>query len=100
MRARTCRPRSSCTPSAAKKSWTRLTCRLDRVHHQCDSASTAGLALGCGDRGALGFRGSRAKAKTRGVEVRILSDCQCLCTTMYRIDQPHLLWVLDNLVAV
>jgi quinolinate synthase len=33
----------------------------------------------------------------RGVEVRILSDCQCLCTTMYRIDQPHLLWVLDNL---
>ncbi|HYD01125.1 MAG TPA: quinolinate synthase NadA, partial [Phycisphaerales bacterium] len=35
----------------------------------------------------------------RGVEVRILSDCQCLCTTMYRIDQPHLLWVLDNLAA-
>jgi quinolinate synthase len=26
-----------------------------------------------------------------------LSDCQCLCTTMYRIDPPHLLWVLDNL---
>jgi quinolinate synthase len=35
----------------------------------------------------------------RGVQVRILSDCQCLCTTMYRIDQPHLLWVLDNLAA-
>lgn len=35
----------------------------------------------------------------RGVKVRILSDCQCLCTTMYRIDQPHLLWVLDNLAA-
>ncbi|MFN8745496.1 MAG: quinolinate synthase NadA, partial [Phycisphaerales bacterium] len=35
----------------------------------------------------------------RGVSVRILSDCQCLCTTMYRIDQPHLLWVLDNLAA-
>ncbi|MFT3684029.1 MAG: quinolinate synthase NadA [Phycisphaerales bacterium] len=33
----------------------------------------------------------------RDVHVRILSDCQCLCTTMYRIDQPHLLWVLDNL---
>ena len=29
--------------------------------------------------------------------VKILSDCQCLCTTMYRIDLPHLLWVLDNL---
>jgi len=33
----------------------------------------------------------------RNVEVRMLSDCQCLCTTMYRIDQPHLLWILDNL---
>ena len=39
-----------------------------------------------------------AKAhKDRGVEVRMLSDCQCLCTTMYRIDEPHLLWVLDGL---
>jgi quinolinate synthase len=39
------------------------------------------------------------EAAARGVAVRILSDCQCLCTTMYRIDQPHLLWVLDNLVG-
>jgi quinolinate synthase len=30
--------------------------------------------------------------------IMILSECQCLCTTMYRIDPPHLLWVLDNLV--
>ncbi|MFG0275274.1 MAG: quinolinate synthase NadA, partial [Phycisphaerales bacterium] len=36
-------------------------------------------------------------AFSRGVHVRILSDCQCLCTTMYRIDQAHLLWSLDNL---
>lgn len=36
-------------------------------------------------------------AARRGVEARILSDCQCLCTTMYRIDLPHLLWTLDNL---
>ncbi len=34
------------------------------------------------------------------VHVRILSDCQCLCTTMYRIDEPHMLWVLDNLAGV
>ncbi len=40
------------------------------------------------------------EARERGVHVRILSDCQCLCTTMYRIDQPHLLWVLDNLAGV
>jgi quinolinate synthase len=39
------------------------------------------------------------EAALRGVQVRILSDCQCLCTTMYRIDQPHLLWVLDNLAG-
>jgi quinolinate synthase len=31
------------------------------------------------------------------VNARILSDCQCLCTTMVRIDQKHLLWTLDNL---
>lgn len=33
----------------------------------------------------------------RGVQARILSSCQCLCTTMYRIDMPHLLWAMDNL---
>jgi quinolinate synthase len=37
------------------------------------------------------------EAKQRNVNVRMLSSCQCLCTTMYRIDMPHLLWVLDNL---
>ncbi|HRP62854.1 MAG TPA: quinolinate synthase NadA [Phycisphaerales bacterium] len=35
----------------------------------------------------------------RSITVRILSDCQCLCTTMYRIDQQHLLWTLDNLAS-
>jgi len=38
------------------------------------------------------------RAAERGVHVRMLSECQCLCTTMYRIDQAHLLWVLDHLV--
>ena len=38
------------------------------------------------------------EVKPRGVEVRILSDCQCLCTTMYRIDMPHLLATLDALI--
>ena len=38
------------------------------------------------------------EAATRDVTVRILSDCQCLCTTMYRIDMPHLLWAMDHLV--
>ncbi|MEM1026968.1 MAG: quinolinate synthase NadA [Planctomycetota bacterium] len=39
------------------------------------------------------------KAAERGVTARILSECQCLCTTMIRIDPPHLLWVLDQLAA-
>ncbi|USN97989.1 MAG: quinolinate synthase NadA [Phycisphaeraceae bacterium] len=38
--------------------------------------------------------------RERGVEVRMLSECQCLCTTMYRIDEPHLLWVLDGLCGL
>jgi len=32
-------------------------------------------------------------------EIRLLSGIQCLCTTMYRIDMKHLLWVLDELAA-
>lgn len=39
---------------------------------------------------------ARAAAE-RGVHVRILSECQCLCTTMFRINPQHLLWVLDQL---
>ncbi|MGD9689117.1 MAG: quinolinate synthase NadA [Phycisphaerales bacterium] len=39
------------------------------------------------------------EARDRGAQVSILSDCQCLCTTMYRIDQAHLCWVLDQLAA-
>ncbi len=37
------------------------------------------------------------EAVARNVHVRMLSECQCLCTTMYRIDPQHLLWVLDGL---
>ncbi|MDY7107497.1 MAG: quinolinate synthase NadA [Planctomycetota bacterium] len=38
-----------------------------------------------------------AAAAERGVNVGMLSACQCLCTTMYRIEPRNLLWVLDNL---
>ncbi len=30
-------------------------------------------------------------------KIIILSDCQCLCTTMYRIDLRHLCWAIENL---
>jgi quinolinate synthase len=32
-------------------------------------------------------------------KIIVLSDCQCLCTTMFRIDLAHLCWTLENLVA-
>ena len=38
--------------------------------------------------------------KEKGVHVTMLSDCQCLCTTMYRIDEPHMLWILDGLCGI
>jgi len=41
---------------------------------------------------------NRLAARLTGrIAVRSLSSIQCLCTTMYRIDLKHLLWVLDNL---
>ncbi len=61
------------------------------------TAAPAGSKWAVGTEVHLVARLARQCA-ARGVHVRILSDCQCLCTTMYRIDQPHLLWVLDNLV--
>jgi quinolinate synthase len=42
----------------------------------------------------------RLADRFRGVKhVQSLSQCQCLCSTMYRIDPRHLLWVLDELSA-
>ena len=38
--------------------------------------------------------------KSKNMQVSMLSDCQCLCTTMYRIDEPHMLWVLDGLCGI
>lgn len=87
------------------------------VHPECEHAvvlkadrtgSTEGIIRAVetaapGTRWAIGTevhlvsRLAKAAAE-RGVTVRILSDCQCLCTTMYRIDMPHLLWALDELV--
>src|SRR5438477_1419835 len=41
---------------------------------------------------------NRLKQQHPEQSIIVLSDCQCLCTTMYRIDLPHLCWVLENLV--
>jgi quinolinate synthase len=39
----------------------------------------------------------RLAAQHPDKHVRLLSGIQCLCSTMYRIDAKHLLWVLDEL---
>ena len=40
----------------------------------------------------------RREMASKGVEVHFLSPTVCLCATMFRIDPPHLAWVLENLV--
>ncbi len=32
-------------------------------------------------------------------KIIVLSDCQCLCTTMFRIDLKHLCWAVENLAT-
>lgn len=41
---------------------------------------------------------NRLKQQHPEQHIVVLSDCQCLCTTMFRIDLPHLCWTLENLV--
>jgi quinolinate synthase len=41
---------------------------------------------------------NRLKQQHPDKKIVVLSDCQCLCTTMFRIDLPHLCWVLENLL--
>lgn len=42
----------------------------------------------------------RLAERFEGVQtIRLLAGIQCLCTTMYRIDRKHLLWVLEELAA-
>src|SRR3954452_23841570 len=41
---------------------------------------------------------NRLKHEHPEQNIMVLSECQCLCTTMFRIDLPHLCWVLENLL--
>lgn len=40
---------------------------------------------------------NRLKHQHPDKKIMVLSECQCLCTTMYRIDLPHLCWAMENL---
>lgn len=37
--------------------------------------------------------------KEEGKSVHFMSPTVCMCSTMFRIDPPHLMWVLESLVA-
>jgi quinolinate synthase len=84
------------------------------VHPECDhevvkradaAASTEGIIKAVnesepGSRWAIGTEVhmvNRLAQQHPDKTIRMLSECQCLCTTMYRIDPPHLLYVLDRL---
>jgi len=41
---------------------------------------------------------NRLKVHHPDKEIAFLSPTVCMCATMYRIDMPHLAWVLENLV--
>jgi quinolinate synthase len=82
-------------------------CQHDVVEKADLSGSTEGIikAIETAEPGSYWAVGTEVhlvtrlarEAAKRGVHVKMLSGCQCLCTTMFRIDMPHLLWVLDNL---
>ncbi len=42
---------------------------------------------------------NRLKQEHPEQHIEFLADIACLCTTMYRIDLPHLCWVTENLAA-
>lgn len=86
------------------------------VHPECDwavvqkadMAGSTGFILNAietapeGSRWAVGTEVNlvqRLANQYKGTkQIRLLAGIQCLCTTMYRIDPRHLLWVLDELV--
>jgi quinolinate synthase len=60
-------------------------------------ASPPGTKWAVGTELNLVNRLAREAAPAR--EVVSLDDCFCVCSTMFRIDPPHLLWALEGLLA-
>mgnify|MGYP003694690445 CR=1 FL=1 len=69
--------------------------RLDRGDHQGRAGEPGGTKWAVGTELNLVTRLARECAPDR--QVVSLDDCFCVCSTMFRIDPPHLLWVLENL---
>ncbi len=82
-------------------------CKFDVVQKADMAGSTAYIvqqieAAEPGSQWAIGTEVhlvNRLKHDRPDLHIEVLSDCQCLCTTMFRIDLPHLCWILESLVA-
>jgi quinolinate synthase len=80
-------------------------CAWEVVQKADESGSTAKIvkvveAAPPGSKWAIGTEVhlvNRLAKKHPDKTVVILSGCQCLCSTMYRIDLPHLCWAIENL---
>ena len=81
-------------------------CKWEVVQKADMAGSTAYIvkqveAAPAGTRWAIGTEVHlvhRLKQQHPDQHISVLSDCQCLCTTMFRVDLPHLCWVLEELV--
>ncbi|MDB5358431.1 MAG: Quinolinate synthetase [Phycisphaerales bacterium] len=81
-------------------------CRWEVVQKADETGSTAYIvkqieAAPAGSKWAVGTEVhliNRLAREHPEQQIIVLSECQCLCTTMYRIDLPHLCWTLENLV--
>lgn len=81
-------------------------CRWDVVQKADASGSTAHIvklidAAPPGSQWAIGTEVHlvhRLAQRHPEQTIVALSGCQCLCTTMFRIDLPHLCWVLEELL--
>ena len=80
-------------------------CRWEVVQKADLAGSTAYIVdqvkkAPAGTRWAIGTEAhlvNRLKNQHPDQHITVLSDCQCLCTTMFRIDLPHLCWTIENL---
>lgn len=82
-------------------------CMMEVVDRADLSGSTAAIIQAVeqappGTRWAIGTElnlVNRLKYEHPEQHIDFLADIACLCTTMYRIDLPHLCWAVENLAA-
>ena len=71
--------------------------RLDGVHHQDRRGRAAGLDAGRSAPSSTSCSGSRTPHPEQ--HIAFLDKTVCYCSTMNRIDLPHFVWAMENLVA-